>query len=105
MIAAGKKMLEVRRWRPSLPFGENLLIVENDRFLEGADEDRGVAVAIVRVKAIRPFTESDMAAACASAFEEGWLAWKLHDVRPLAVPIPAAARRRIYDVELPDDCL
>lgn len=105
LIAAGKKTLEVRRWRPLLPFGENLLVVENDRYLEGEDEDNGAAVAIVRVAAVRPFTESDMTAACASRFEEGWLAWELDDVRPLAVPIPAPARRKIYEVELPDDCL
>lgn len=78
LIAAGKTTLEVHRWRPLLPFGESLLIVESNCFLEGEDEDRGAAVAIVRVAA-----------------------WELDDVRPLAAPIPAVARRRIYDVELP----
>ena len=104
-IAAWKKTLEVRRWRPLSPFGENLLIVENDHVLEGEDEDHGAAVAIVRIAAVRPFTESDMAAACASRFEDGWLAWELEDVRPLAAPIPAVARRGIHEVALPDGCL
>ena len=81
------------------------LIVENDHVLEGEDEDHGAAVAIVRIAAVRPFTESDMAAACASRFEDGWLAWELEDVRPLAAPIPAVARRGIHEVALPDGCL
>ncbi|MGD9540627.1 ASCH domain-containing protein [Methylocystis sp.] len=103
LIAAGKKTLEVRRWHPLLQLGENLLVVENNRFLKGEDEDQGAAVAIVRVTAVRPFCKFDMALACASSFEEGWLAWVLSDVRSLAFPIPVAARRKIYEVELPDD--
>lgn len=102
LIAAGKKTLEIRRWRPRLLLGEDLLIVENSRFLKDGDEDRGAAVAVVRVRAIRPFTRLDLVAACASDFEEGWLAWELSDVRSLANPIPVPAKRKIYEVELPE---
>lgn len=105
LIAAGTKTLEVRRWHPPLQLGENLLVVESNRFLQGEDEDQGAAVAIVRVTAVRPFCKFDMAAACASSFEEGWLAWELNDVRSLPFPIPMAARRKIYEAELPDDFL
>lgn len=49
LIATGKKTLEVRRWHPRLQLDENLPVVENDRYLEGDDEDHGAAVAIVRV--------------------------------------------------------
>ena len=103
LIAAGKKTLEIRRWRPLLLPGENLLIVENSRFLKGEDEDQGTAVAIVRVRAVRPFTKLDLVAAFASDFEEGWLAWELSAVRSLADPIPAPAKRKIYQIELPDN--
>jgi hypothetical protein len=105
LIASGKKTLEVRRWDHGLPPSEDLLVVENNRFLKGEDEDHGAAVAIVRVKAVRPFTRLDMAAACASTFEEGWLAWELSDVRSLAKPIPMPAKRKIYEVELSDNFL
>jgi len=54
-----------------LQLGENLLVVENNRFLKGEDEDQGAAVAIVRVKAVRPFCKTDMASACASSLEQG----------------------------------
>nr|WP_256580336.1 ASCH domain-containing protein [Pseudomonas sp. Irchel s3f7] len=50
-IASGEKTLEVRHWHPNLDPSEDLLIVENGRFLH-IDGD-GIAVAIVRVKAVR----------------------------------------------------
>ncbi|MGX9962036.1 ASCH domain-containing protein [Roseomonas sp. F4] len=100
-IAAGLKTLEVRRWVPELRPSDDLLIVENGRFLtgEGEEDADGVAVALVRVNAIRPFTPADMAAACATSFEEGWLAWELTDVRPLAPGRRLRAARRIYEVD------
>ena len=80
-----------------------MLIVENHRFLRQAgDEDPdGRAVAIVRVAAIRPFTRADMAAACASTYEDGWLAWELGDIRPLAWRGAVLAARGIYLVDWP----
>ena len=59
--------------------------MENERFLhnDGDEDDNGIAVAIVRVKAVRPFIRADMQAVCASYFEDGWLAWELSDVRPV----------------------
>ncbi len=104
-IAAGEKTLEIRRWQPQLEPSQDLLIVENGRFLhtDGDEDETGVAVAIVRVKAVRAFTPEDVPAACASYFEEGWLAWELSDVRPLTRPFTALAARGIYDVEFMDN--
>ena len=105
-IASGEKTLEVRRWYPDLDLCEDLLIVENGRFLhrEGDEGADGTAVAIVRVKAVRPFVQADMQAACASYFEEGWLAWELSDLRPVTHPVTVRAARGIYQVDflLPD---
>jgi len=100
-IASGEKTLEIRRWRPALDPSQDLLIVENGRFLhaEGDQDEDGVAVAIVRVKAVRAFIPDDVPAACASYFEEGWFAWELSDVRPLPHPFKALAARGIYDIE------
>ncbi|MCU1724770.1 ASCH domain-containing protein [Pseudomonas sp. 5P_5.1_Bac1] len=102
-IASGQKTLEIRRWHPHLDPTEDLLIVENERFLHvDGDEDDGHAVAIVRVKAVRPFVEADIPAACASSYARGWLAWELTDVRPITPPIPVRAARGIYPVDFPD---
>lgn len=100
-IASGEKTLEVRRWSPNLTPFEDLLIVENGRFLrQEHDEDYdGIPVAIVKVKAVRPFTLSDMEAACASYFEDGWLAWELVSVRPIQTTDRILAARGIYNVD------
>lgn len=80
--------------------------MENERFLhnDGDEDDNGIAVAIVRVKAVRPFILADMQAACASYFEDGWLAWVLSDIRPVTPPVTIRAARGIYEVDflLPD---
>lgn len=80
--------------------------MENERFLhnDGDENDNGIAVAIVRVKAVRPLILADMQAACASYFEDGWLAWELSDVRPVTHPVTIRAARGIYEVDflLPD---
>lgn len=99
-IACGQKTLEVRRWHPHLDPSEDLLIVENGRFLHiDGDEDEGVAVAIVRVKTVRTFDVADVQAACASKFSEGWLAWELSDIRPITHPFAVQAARGIYEVD------
>lgn len=102
-IASGQKTLEVRRWHPHLDPCEDLLIVENGRFLHtDGDEDEGNAVAIVRVKAVRPFEVADVPAACASSYSAGWLAWELSDVRPITRALAVTAARGIYEVHVPD---
>nr|WP_256591031.1 ASCH domain-containing protein [Pseudomonas sp. ERMR1:02] len=100
-IASGEKTLEVRRWHPDLDPSEDLLIVENGRFLhtDGDEDNDGIVVAIVRVKAVRPFVLADMQAACASNFEDGWLAWELSDIRPVTQPVTMRAARGIYEVD------
>ncbi|OAI86146.1 hypothetical protein AYO28_00175 [Pseudomonas putida] len=101
-IACGQKTLEIRRWQPGLEPSEDLLIVENTRFLHNdGEQDDGLAVAIVRVKAVRPFEVGDIEAACASYHEEGWLAWELTDLRAITAPVPMRAERGIYEVDFP----
>ncbi|MFD2238247.1 ASCH domain-containing protein [Aureimonas populi] len=104
-IASGDKTLEVRRWKPNLHADEDLLIVENRRFLrnDGEEDDAGIAVALVRVANVRPFVPDDMVAACGSSFEEGWLAWELVDVRPLSSTFNVKAARGMYDIDSPSD--
>jgi len=100
-IADGIKTIEVRSWLPNLDPNEDLLIVENKKFLrlEGETDD-GMAVAIVKVDSVREYTEADIPAACASSWAPGYYSWILKDVRKLAKPFPITAARGIYDVEL-----
>lgn len=104
-IAKGQKTIEVRKWLPDLAADEDLIIVENGRYLlRNGDEDTdGRVVAIVRVQAVRPWTEADLHASCTATFEEGWLAWELHVVRPVTSETPVLAARRLYELALPDD--
>ena len=100
-IALGVKTLEIRKWAPNIDCNEDLLIVENQNcLLKDGDEEMGEAVAIVKVKNVRPFAKSDIDAACASCYEEGWLAWELTDIRAIETPIKMIAKRKIYEVEL-----
>lgn len=99
-IANGLKTLEIRRWMPNLQPDEDLLIVENSRFLhnDGEEDQDGKAVAIVRVAFVRPFQSTDIVAACASYYEDGWLAWEVTNIRPISYPHPVLAARGIYQV-------
>lgn len=101
-IVRGLKTLEVRRWSPSLRPDEDLLIVENDLFLraDGEVDQDGRAVAIVRIASVRPFLHTDMAAACANYFEEGWLAWELTNIRQITYSKPVLAARGIYELSV-----
>ena len=100
-IVTGEKTIEVRGWKPDLADGEDLVIVETHRPLlkEGDTDLNGRIVAVVKVKAVRPFTTADMARACALVYEDGQFAWELTDVRPVRTPYgPVLAARKIYEL-------
>ena len=82
---------------------DDLLIIENGVFLnnEGDEDHAGRIVAIVRVAGTRPFVPADIGPACASYFEEGWLAGELVDVRPVASSQLVKAALGIYELEAP----
>jgi hypothetical protein len=101
-IANGEKTIEVRSWKPTIPLGEDLLIVENQKFLrlEGEVDPNGKPVALVKIKHVRAFLESDVEAACASRWEPGYYSWELEDVRPIFTNQSVVAERGIYEVNL-----
>lgn len=100
-IAEGIKTLEVRSWVPTkLPI-KDLLIVENQKFLvKDTDEEEGVAVALVDVDSIHAWRNNEIEPACATAWDEGYFAWVLSNVRPIKHPLKVLAKRKIYQVEL-----
>ncbi|UXR64072.1 ASCH domain-containing protein [Bdellovibrio bacteriovorus] len=101
-IARGEKTIEVRSWQPPKDFNEDLLIVENKKFLynEGEIDPEGTPVAIVRIKNVRPYEESDIPAACASRWEPGYYSWELENIRPLNCSVQVPAARGIYETDL-----
>lgn len=105
-IQSGRKSIEVRKWHPDgLPL-RDLLIVENDTRLSrsGVTEDpNGRVLALVDVVAVTDWEKEHLAASCAPYWEAGWLAWHLENIRPLDWAEAVPARRRIYEIELPEE--
>lgn len=100
-IAQGLKTLEVRSWLPEqLPL-KNLVIVENQHYLnKDGDEELGRAVAIVDVVSAHPWRPDEFDAACANYWAEGYFAWVLENVRAIDPPLAVVAKRNIYTVFL-----
>jgi hypothetical protein len=99
-IARGEKTLEVRRWTPEeLPL-RDLLIIENDRYLTepGQTDPNGRAVALVDVVEVSDWRRDQVSAACASYWEDGWMAWRLENVRRVRHDGPLIAARKIYEI-------
>lgn len=103
-IAAGRKTLEIRSWRPdSLPL-RDLLIVENRIFLTGEDpfDPDGTAVAVVDIESVHAWQASELEAACASQWTPGLWAWRVANARPIAGVVRVVARRKLYEVQVDD---
>lgn len=101
-IAAGAKTIEVRSWHPGqLPLLD-LLVVENHRYLTVQDPEdvEGVAVAVVDVLEVHDWCPDEVAAACSSGWQPGYLAWSLSNVRPLVGKHRVPARRKLYEVSV-----
>ena len=105
-IAEGRKTLEIRSWQPPVLPLKDLLIVENHRRLEcdGDTDPNGLAVALVDVTHVRPWTPED-AERDGHTFAAGYHAWLLTNVRPIAPPLRVPAERLIYQVTIPKGAL
>jgi hypothetical protein len=102
-IARGVKTIEVRTEASAdVRAGEDLLIVQTKRRLSAgeAPDPEGRAVALVKLKEIRPFVYEDRPFAKTERFEEGWWAWVLEDLRPIKTRPRVLAAREIYEVPL-----
>lgn len=101
-IANGQKTLEIRRWKPEIRAGEEILLVENEHFLtaDGQEED-GTAVAIITLGEIREFRPEDIPQACASYYEDGWLAWEIKTINKIDNPFSVRAARKLYEIDDP----
>lgn len=105
LIVSGKKTLEVRQWQPDLLPLRDLVIVQNTIRLSsgGVTEDpNGRAVALVDIEAVAAWRETQIAEACATYWEPGWMAWRISNLRPLKLEVRVPARLRIYPLDLPE---
>ncbi|MDO3386038.1 ASCH domain-containing protein [Gilvimarinus sp. SDUM040013] len=102
MIANKSKSLEIRSWQPEvLPIRDVALVQNRKRLTKCGEEDAdGHVVAIVDIISCKPWEIEDckFSGCDESDFEEGWLAWKLCNVRKLANPVTAVAKRKFYEL-------
>ena len=100
-IANGLKTIEVRSWTPTIPLHEDLLVIQNYNYLrkEGETDPNGKAMALVKIKKVRDYLETDIEPACASRWDEGYFSWVLYDVRPIRNDVKVLAAREIYEIE------
>ena len=84
-IAQQEKTLEVRSWVPDLSPDEDLLIIENEKYLKNEEDidPNGKPVALVKVRKIREYKKEDIQAACATRWDPGYYSWELYDIRPI----------------------
>ncbi|TMX42473.1 ASCH domain-containing protein [Vibrio rotiferianus] len=102
MIADEIKLLEIRSWEPEqLPLVNVALVQNTKRLTKDGDEDfDGRVIAIIDIVSCAPWEKEDCRySGCdESDFEEGWLAWKLANIRKLDAPVIAVAKRKFYDL-------
>lgn len=80
----------------------NVALVQNMVSLtkESAEDKEGYVVAIIDIVSCSSWEVEDCKySGCdESEFEEGWLAWKLSNIRKLKQPVKAIAKRKFYDL-------
>ena len=101
-IAKKKKSIEVRSWIPEVTPLRNVAIVQNENYLleSGQEDENAYVVAIVDFIKIEPWTERQQKEACSKNWSSGYYGWHITNVRKLAKPIRAIAKRKIYEIEL-----
>jgi len=101
-IATKMKSIEVRSWAPEEIPLRNIAIVQNENYLlESGQEDKNAyVVAIVDFIKVEPWTERQQKEACSKEWSFGYFGWHITNVRKLAKPIKAIAKRKIYEIEL-----
>ncbi|EGQ8019979.1 ASCH domain-containing protein [Vibrio alginolyticus] len=102
MIADEIKSLEVRGWVPEqLPMLSVALVQNNKRLTKNGDEDvDGEVVAVIDIVSCVPWVKEDckFSGCDESEFKDGWLAWRLSNIRKLNNPVSATAKRKFYNL-------
>jgi len=103
-IISGSKTVEIRSWLPPhLPF-LNLLLVENENYLNDGEIDKhGLAKAIVDVIHCEAWTydmflQQSENVRLGRSWKPGYYIWHLNNIRKIEAPVLCEARKGIYDV-------
>ena len=107
LIRSAAKTIEVRRWTPDAFPLRDLFIIQNKIRLSSdiPEDSQGQLVAIVDVVEIRPWLPEDQKDSFSTYFEEGWLAWRLGNIREASYPHMIPAKLRIYDIQIDESLL
>ena len=100
LIAFGEKTIEVRSWSTS--FRGRLLIHASGKDIieDGITLPAGYAIATVEVVDVRPFTASDLEAACLEEMpDDPCFAWVLRDAQEIE-PVPCNGRLNLWDADI-----
>ncbi len=100
-IVAREKVVEIRRWLPpEIPFLD-LVLVENEIYLteKGQEDPNGLARAIVDITGVHEWTRQE-AESQGIDWIPNYVCWELSNVRPIVLPIPCVARRKIYKIDI-----
>lgn len=100
-IIAGVKTIEIRSWPPPrLPL-HDLALVENQLYLrqDGEEDENGLLLAVVDVVGVHDWSPEE-ALRANKQWQAGYHAWELQNIRPLANPVKAIARRGVYLLEV-----
>ena len=100
-IVAGKKVVEIRRWLPpEIPFLD-LVLVENEIYLneEGQEDPNGLARAIVDITGVHEWTHEE-AKSQRIEWIPDYVCWELSNVRHIVPPISCVAQRKIYKINI-----
>ncbi|RKU08390.1 ASCH domain-containing protein [Candidatus Poribacteria bacterium] len=100
-IISGEKIVEIRRWLPpEIPFLD-LVLVENEIYLteEGQEDPNGLARAIVDITDVHEWTREEAESQGVDWIPD-YVCWELSNVRHIVPPIPCAARRKIYKIDI-----
>jgi len=102
MITNGKKILEIRSWEPNIIPMKNIALVQNKIRLskENQVDPSGQIIAVIDILDTTPWVQEDcrIAGCDETQFSEGYIAWRIGNVRKLTNPVNAVAKRKFYDL-------
>lgn len=100
LVASGRKTIETRTWATKYR-GPLLIVASLGCKAEYAHLPRGVAVAVVELVDCRKMERDDNIAAGCEIYPRA-KAWRLADVRRVAVPFKVKGRLNLFTVEVPN---
>ncbi|MNG63975.1 hypothetical protein D3C79_222110 [compost metagenome] len=105
-ILNGSKELEIRSWTPpQLPLN-NVILVQNEKYLINQDdEDNGLAMAIVDFTSVIPWTKDifvnqEASTTMSKEWKPGYFLWVMKNVRKIEIPVLCRAKKGIYTLDL-----